>query len=66
MSKPKLLLAVAAVVIVAAGFTLAQFSPGQGVESALVRRAAIVELIDEQAKTRLPETHLVTMPYAAH
>jgi HlyD family secretion protein len=65
MSKPKLLFAVAAIVIVAAVFALGQLSPGQGVESALVRRTSIKELIDEQAKTRLPETHLVTMPYAA-
>lgn len=65
MSKSKLLLAVAAVAVVIAIFTLNQFSPGQGVESALVRRDSIKELIDEQAKTRLPETHLVTMPYAA-
>jgi HlyD family secretion protein len=65
MSKSKLLLIVAAVAVFIAIFTLNQFSPGQGVESALVRRDTIVELIDEQAKTRLPETHLMTMPYAA-
>ncbi len=65
MSKPKLLLIVAGVLVVAAGLSFSQWTGGQSVESALVRRGEIFELIDEQAKTRLPETQLVTMPYAA-
>jgi HlyD family secretion protein len=64
MSKSKLIL-VAVVVLVIAGVVWSQFSPGQSVESRVVRRTSINERIDEQAKTRLPETHLVTMPYAA-
>ncbi|MEX2185396.1 MAG: efflux RND transporter periplasmic adaptor subunit [Pirellulales bacterium] len=65
MTKSRILLAVAALVVVAAGLSFSQWTGGQSVESALVRRDTIVELIDEQAKTRLPETQLVTMPYAA-
>lgn len=65
MNKTNAFLAVAAVLVVAAGLSFSQFSTGQAVLSERVRRAAIDERIDEQAKTRLPETHLVTMPYAA-
>jgi hypothetical protein len=64
MNRPNLLLAVAAVVIVAAGLSFGQWTSGQAVESRVVRRAAIDERNDEQAKTRLPQTHLVTKPYA--
>lgn len=65
MNSPKLLLAVAAILLVAAGLSFSQWTGGKSVESRKVQRGKIVELIDEQAKTRLPETHLVTMPYAA-
>ena len=33
------------------------------VEAAAVKRGAIREFVDEQAKTRLPETYLITMPF---
>src|SRR3972149_816025 len=39
------------------------FSRGVPVEAAAVKRGAIREFIDEQAKTRLPETYLITMPF---
>lgn len=37
------------------------FSAGAPVEAASAKRGAIREFIDEQAKTRLPETYLITM-----
>lgn len=39
------------------------FSSGSPVEAAAVKRGAIREFIDEQARTRLPETYLITMPF---
>jgi HlyD family secretion protein len=39
------------------------FSGGVPVEAAKVKRGVIREFIDEQAKTRLPETYLITMPF---
>ena len=38
------------------------FSQGVAVEAAAAKMGSIREFIDEQAKTRLPETHLITMP----
>lgn len=49
--------------IVLVGFFSGRFSSGVPVEAAAVRRGAIREFIDEQAKTRLPETYLITMPF---
>lgn len=40
------------------------FSPGIGVDVVEVRRDIIWQFIDEQAVTRLPETHAITMPFA--
>jgi HlyD family secretion protein len=37
---------------------------GLPVQAARVERGSIQEFIDERGKTRLPETHLVTMPFA--
>lgn len=65
MNKTKLFVAAALVLVVAVGLSVSRFSTGQAVMSERVRRATIDERIDEQAKTRLPETQLVTMPYAA-
>ncbi len=55
------------VVIVLLGLLLAYalfggFSSGVPVESAKAKIGPIREFIDEQAKTRLPETYLITMP----
>src|SRR5512145_1939466 len=41
------------------------FDKGIPCETATVSQGAINEFIDEQAKTRLPETYLVTMPFDA-
>jgi HlyD family secretion protein len=38
------------------------FSRGVAVEATKSRRGAIREFVDEQAKTRLPQTYLITMP----
>jgi HlyD family secretion protein len=38
--------------------------PGPPVEAARARLDAIREFVDEEGRTRLPKTHLVTMPYA--
>jgi HlyD family secretion protein len=53
--------AVAVVLVAAVGYT--SLSSGTPVEAAAVRRAPIQEYIDEEGKTRLAETYLVTMPY---
>jgi HlyD family secretion protein len=52
----------AAVLVLAAGWLLGWFSAGVPVETAPVRMGAIDAFIDEQAKTRLPKTYLITMP----
>ena len=39
-------------------------APGVPVETAVVRRGEIREFIDEQAKTRLPRVHTISMPFA--
>jgi len=39
-------------------------SPGTPVETAVVERGEIREFIDEQAVTRLPRIHKITMPFA--
>jgi HlyD family secretion protein len=48
-----------------AWFGYGQIFGGVPVDTAEVRRGAIVEYIDEQAQTRLPRTYLITMPYEA-
>ena len=50
-------------IVAGVGFAVANFTGGVPVEAAKVRVRAIRELIDEQAKTRLPRVHLVTMPF---
>jgi HlyD family secretion protein len=57
-----ILAAAAAVVLVAAlGYT--SFSSGTPVEAVAARRGPIQEYVDEEGKTRLAETYLITMPY---
>jgi HlyD family secretion protein len=56
-----LVVAVAVAGVAAVGFT--SLSSGTPVEAAPARRAPIREYIDEEGKTRLAETYLVTMPY---
>jgi HlyD family secretion protein len=51
------------VVVVVAAAALFAFSGGVSVQAAPVERGRIREFIDEQGKTRLPRTYLITMPY---
>jgi HlyD family secretion protein len=53
--------AVAVVLVAALGYT--SLSSGTPVEAVAARRGPIQEYIDEEGKTRLAETYLVTMPY---
>ncbi len=57
-----IILAVVISVVLLAMFS-GWFSAGVPVEAAAVKRGAIREFIDEQAKTRLPQTYLITMPF---
>lgn len=64
--KPKTWIAVAlATALLAAVWGYAAWhSSGRPVEAALVRRGPIRAMIDERGMTRLPQTYVVTMPYA--
>src|SRR3970282_920682 len=53
--------AVAVVLVAALGYT--SLTSGTPVEAAGATRAPIQEYIDEEGKTRLAETYLITMPY---
>lgn len=59
-------LAVAVVVVglIGAG-VYSSVTKSQPVQTADVVRGEIHEYVDERGKTRLPETHLITMPYSA-
>ncbi|MBC8355802.1 MAG: HlyD family efflux transporter periplasmic adaptor subunit [Planctomycetes bacterium] len=54
------------VVVALAGVAAAYFSMSAGhpVQTAQVTRGPIREFVDERGKTRLPEDHLITMPFA--
>jgi HlyD family secretion protein len=52
----------AVVLLLVIGWFLGWFSAGVPVETAEVRQGAIDAFVDEQAKTRLPQTYLITMP----
>ncbi|NQU21973.1 MAG: HlyD family efflux transporter periplasmic adaptor subunit [Candidatus Nealsonbacteria bacterium] len=62
--KTKTWIILAAVVLSAVGLTLAigALQGGVAVESATVETGPIRQYIDERAKTRLPNTYLITMP----
>lgn len=51
------------VAMVVALVFVVRWQNGAPVEAARVRTGQIREFVDEQAKTRLPKTHLITMPY---
>ena len=55
------ILSVVAVLLVAA-LAYSAASSGVVVQTTAVRRDSVREFVDEQAQTRLPVTHLVTMP----
>jgi len=63
--KTKTWMILAAVILSAVGLALAMsvLRSGVAVESATVETGPIRQYIDERAKTRLPETYLITMPY---
>jgi len=62
--KRNIWLVVAVVVVLAGAWAAAGwFSAGMVVDVAQVRTGPIRAFIDEQAKTRLPKTWLITMPY---
>ncbi|MBN2580059.1 MAG: HlyD family efflux transporter periplasmic adaptor subunit [Pirellulales bacterium] len=50
------------ILLLALAWSLGWLSGGTPVETATVHRGAIDAFIDEQAKTRLPQTYLITMP----
>ena len=52
------------VVLAVAAALYVSVSGGMPVQAAAVVRGEIREFVDERGKTRLPATHLVTMPYA--
>jgi HlyD family secretion protein len=56
-----IVIAVVVVAAAAAGFT--SLRPGVPVEAASVKRGPVREYIDEEGKTRLIDTFLITMPY---
>ena len=58
-----ILLAAAALVLVIAVAGYQSWSKGVTVEAAACHRGAIAEYVNEEGKTRLAETYLVTMPY---
>jgi HlyD family secretion protein len=53
---------IAGVLLLVVGWCFGWFATEVPVETAAVRRGAIDAFIDEQAKTRLPQTYLITMP----
>jgi HlyD family secretion protein len=57
------LLLVALVAVSLMGLGYSSWNSGVPVEAAHVARAAVREYVDEEAKTRLAETYLITMPY---
>jgi HlyD family secretion protein len=61
--KSWVIFAIIGAAVAAVGFGYLQFTGGVPVQSASVRVGAIRELVDEQAKTRLPKVHLITMPF---
>ena len=53
-------------ILIVGGAVTAYFSMPSGlpVQTAKVTRGSIREFVDERGKTRLPESHLITMPFA--
>ncbi len=58
-----ILLAIGVAIAAAAALGFTSFTSGVPVEAAPAARGAIREYIDEEGKTRLSETYLITMPY---
>jgi HlyD family secretion protein len=58
-----LIVGTAIVAVSLAGLGWASWSSGVPVEAAAAKRGPVREYVDEEGKTRLAETYLVTMPY---
>ena len=58
-----LIVAILVIVAAVAWASAAAYRSGVPVESALASRGHISEFVDERGTTRLPQIHLVTMPY---
>ena len=54
-----------AVIVALAAWVYTAWFSGVAVEAATCHRGPIGEYVDEEAKTRLAETYLITMPYDA-
>jgi HlyD family secretion protein len=52
-----------AAVVIGGWFAWSNWTGGVAVEADRARRGDIQEFVDEEGKTRLPQTYLVTMPY---
>ncbi|MGC3969672.1 MAG: biotin/lipoyl-binding protein [Pirellulales bacterium] len=59
----KWILGIAVAVLLVGGLLYASATTGVVVQAAAAKREPIREFVDEQAQTRLPLTHLITMPY---
>lgn len=58
-----IVLGLAVVAVSLAGLGYASWNSGVAVEAAAAKRGAVQEYVDEEGKTRLAETYLITMPY---
>lgn len=62
--KPWLIAAIVLIALVAVWLAWGSFTPGIAVQAAAAKVGSIQEFVDEQAVTRLPQTYLITMPFA--
>ena len=62
--KPWMIAAAVAALVLVSWVAYASLSSGIPVEAARAELSSIREFADERAKTRLPKTHLITMPYS--
>ncbi len=62
--KPWLIALIVLIALVVAWLAWGGLAPGIAVQAAAVKMGPIQEFVDEQAITRLPQTYLITMPFA--
>lgn len=58
-----MMIVLALIALVLAAFGISSLTGGVAVEAVACRRGVVQEYIDEEGKTRLAETYLITMPY---
>ena len=63
-TKTEVVIGVAVLGAVVVGLLVWYFRPGETIETVPAQLGSIEEFIDEQGKTRLPETYLITMPFS--